>query len=140
MKTFSRRLPVKYRSVVRFILVGTFGTLLQYGIYYAFLKVFRIALPDSNTMASVAFSIGFYLEMIVNYFLTNYYTFHTHPSWRNAGGFIFSRAVNYVLQLLFLNVLLWFSLSEEKAGLLAIVIAGVINYFLLRQIFRTKKQ
>lgn len=140
MKTFSRRLPVKYRSVVRFIFVGAFGTLLQYGIYYAFLKVFRIALPDSNTMASVAFSIGFYLEMIVNYFLTNYYTFHTHPSWRNAGGFIFSRAVNYVLQLLFLNVLLWFSLSEEKAGLLAIVIAGVINYFLLRQIFRTKKQ
>jgi putative flippase GtrA len=139
MKTLSRRLPSKYPSVVRFVCVGIFGTLLQYGIYYAFLEVFRRTLPDSKTMASVAFSLGFYIEMIVNYFLTNYYTFHTHPSWKNAGGFIFSRAVNYVLQLVFLNGLLLCTLSEEWSGMVAIVLAGIINYFLLRRIFRTKK-
>lgn len=139
MKTWSSNIPLKYRSAVRFVCVGIFGTLLQYGVYYLFLIIFRRVLPDSNTMASVAFTIGFYLEMIVNYFLTNYYTFRTHPSWRNAGGFVFSRAVNYLLQLFFLNTLLWLSISEEAAGFVAIIIAGVINYFLLRRIFQTKK-
>lgn len=140
MKTLSRRLPAKYRSAVRFVCVGIFGTLLQYGIYYAFLEVFRRVLPDSNTMASVAFSIGFYVEMIVNYFLTSYYTFHTHPSWKNAGGFIFGRAINYVVQMLFLNMLLWSSISEEWAGIWAIMLAGVINYFVLLPFFRSKKK
>lgn len=139
MKTLSRRLPAKYRYAVRFVCVGIFGTLLQYGIYYAFLEIFRRTLPDSNTMASVAFSIGFYIELIVNYFLTSYYTFHTHPSWRNAGGFIFGRIINYFVQLGFLNALLWLSLSEEWAGIVAIMLAGVINYFVLLPFFRAKK-
>ncbi|MBQ9752521.1 MAG: GtrA family protein [Paludibacteraceae bacterium] len=140
MKTLSRRLPSKYRSVVRFICVGIIGTLLQYGLYYLFLEIFRRALPDSNTMASVAFSIGFYIEMIVNYFLTNYYTFHTHPSWKNAGGFIFGRIINYIVQMLFLNALLWLSMSEEWAGIVAIMLAGVLNYFVLLPFFRAKKK
>lgn len=140
MKTLSRRLPAKYRYVVRFICVGLFGTLLQYGLYYLFLEIFRRTLPDSNTMASVAFSIGFYIEMIVNYFLTNYYTFHTHPSWKNAGGFVFGRIINYVVQMLLLNALLWFSMSEEWAGIVAIMLAGVLNYFVLLPFFRAKKK
>mgnify|MGYP003472860051 FL=1 len=140
MKTLSRRLPAKYRSVVRFICVGIIGTLLQYGLYYLFLEIFRRALPDSNTMASVAFPIGFYIEMIVNYFLTNYYTFHTHPSWKNAGGFIFGRIINYIVQMLFLNALLWLSMSEEWAGIVAIMLAGVLNYFVLLPFFRAKKK
>lgn len=140
METWSRRLPGKYRSAVRFICVGIFGTLLQYGIYYLFLALFRRTLPDSITMASVAFTIGFYLEMIVNYFLTNYYTFHTHPSWKNAGGFVFGRAVNYIVQMLLLHALLWLSLSEEWAGIVAIILAGILNYFVLLPFFKAKKQ
>ena len=140
MKTLSRLLPSKYRSVVRFICVGIFGTLLQYGIYYAFLEIFRRTMPDSKTMASVAFTLGFYIEMIVNYFLMNYYTFHTHPTWKNAGGFIFSRAVNYILQLVFLNALLLSSVSEEWSGILAIILAGVINYFVLLPFYKNKKR
>ena len=140
MKTWSRRLPAKYRSAVRFICVGIFGTLLQYGIYYLFLEIFRRTIPDSNTMASVAFTIGFYLEMIVNYFLTSYYTFHTHPSWKNAGGFVFGRVMNYIVQVCILNVLLWLSMSEEWAGIAAIVLAGILNYFVLLPFFRAKKK
>ena len=62
----------KYRSAVRFVCVGVLGTLLQYGIYYLFLDIFRESNADSQTMTSVAFSIGFLVEMVVNYLLTNY--------------------------------------------------------------------
>ena len=129
----------KYRSAVRFVCVGVLGTLLQYGIYYLFLDIFRESNADSQTMTSVAFSIGFLVEMVVNYLLTNYYTFHTHPSWKNAGGFLVGRAINYGVQILFLNILIWLSMSEEIAGIVAIILAGIINYFMLVPLFRTKE-
>ena len=129
----------KYRSAVRFVCVGVLGTLLQYGIYYLFLDIFRESNADSHTMTSVAFSIGFLVEMVVNYLLTNYYTFHTHPSWKNAGGFLVGRAINYGVQILFLNILIWLSMSEEIAGIVAIILAGIINYFMLVPFFRTKE-
>ena len=129
----------KYRSAVRFVCVGVLGTLLQYGIYYLFLDIFRESNADSQTMTSVAFSIGFLVEMVVNYLLTNYYTFHTHPSWKNAGGFLVGRMLNYGVQLLFLNILIWLSMTDEVAGIVAIILAGVINYFMLVPFFRTKE-
>lgn len=129
----------KYRSAVRFVCVGVLGTLLQYCIYYLFLDIFRESNADSQTMTSVAFSIGFLVEMVVNYLLTNYYTFHTHPSWKNAGGFLVGRAINYGVQILFLNILIWLSMSEEIAGIVAIILAGIINYFMLVPFFRTKE-
>ena len=129
----------KYRSAVRFVCVGVLGTLLQYGIYYLFLDIFRESNADSQTMTSVAFSIGFLVEMVVNYLLTNYYTFHTHPSWKNAGGFLVGRAINYGVQILFLKILIWLSMSDEIAGIVAIILAGIINYFMLVPFFRTKE-
>ncbi len=134
------KLSYKYRSMVRFVCVGAFGTLLQYGIYYLFLDIFRRIDSDSQTMTSVAFSIGFLVEMVVNYFLTNYFTFHTRPSWKNAGGFLMGRAINYGVQLLFLNILIWLAVSEEVSGILAIMLAGVVNYFVLLPFFRTKEK
>ena len=46
MKTLTGRLPLKYRSAARFVLVGALGTGLQYGIYYLLLMVFQRRWPD----------------------------------------------------------------------------------------------
>ena len=89
------------------------------------------------TMA--AFTIGFIVEMICNYFLTSFYTFRTRPSWKNAGGFLFGRGVNYIIQMIFLNALIWFHISEQWAGILAIALAGIINYFILLPFYKEKK-
>lgn len=88
---------------------------------------------------SVAFTIGFAVEMMTNYLLTSFYTFRTRPSVRNAGGFLLGRGVNYLLQLAFLHLLIRATLSEEWAGIAAIVLAGIINYFVLVPFYRKKK-
>ena len=88
MKTLTGRLPIKYRSAVRFVLVGALGTGLQYGIYYLLLGVFQTKWPEVALLTSVAFTAGFVIEMVMNYFLTSFYTFKKTPSWKNAGGFI----------------------------------------------------
>mgnify|MGYP003311690127 FL=1 len=140
MKTLTGRLPIKYRSAVRFVLVGALGTGLQYGIYYLLLGVFQTKWPEIALLTSLAFTVGYVIEMVVNYFLTSFYTFKKRPSWKNAGGFLFGRALNYGIQLLLLNVLIWLHMSEEWAGIVAIMLAGVINYFVLRPFYKDKKK
>ena len=131
---------MKYRSAVRFVLVGALGTGIQYGIYYMLLDIFLRHWQDLGILTSVAFTAGFIIEMICNYFITSFYTFKMRPSWKNAGGFLFGRAINYVLQLLLLNLLIWLHLSEEYSGILAIMLAGVINYFVLLPFYKDKKR
>ena len=140
MKTLTRHLPLKDRSAVRFVLVGAFGTGLQYGIYYLLLNFFQKQWPEVGILTSLAFTIGFVMEMICNYFLTSFYTFKVRPNWKNAGGFLFGRAINYVIQMLLLNALIWLHMSEEFAGILAIALAGVINYFILLPFYKDKKK
>lgn len=140
MKTLTGRLPLKIRSAVRFVCVGAFGTILQYGIYYTLLGFFQRQWPEITILTSIAFSVGFIIEMISNYFLTSFYTFRVRPSWKNAGGFLFGRTINYFIQLLFLNILIWLHVSEEVSGILTIIMAGIINYFVLRPFYKDKKR
>ena len=140
MKTLTGYLPKKYRSAVRFVLVGALGTGLQYGIYYLLLGLFQQHWPEMMILTSLAFTIGFVIEMIYNYLLTSFYTFRVRPTWKNAGGFLVGRALNYVIQLLLLNCLIWLHISEEWAGIAAIALAGVINYFVLLPFYKDNKR
>lgn len=140
MKTLTGRLPLKYRSAVRFVLVGALGTGLQYGIYYVLLGIFQTKWAEYTWLTSVAFTVGFVIEMVYNYLMTSFYTFRVRPTLKNAGGFLFGRALNYVIQLIFLNVLIWLHMSEEWAGIAAIALAGVINYFVLLPFYKDKKR
>jgi putative flippase GtrA len=140
MKTLTGRLPKKYRSAVRFVLVGVTGTGMQYGIYYMLLGVFQQHWPEVTLLTSLAFTIGFVVEMVSNYFLTSFYTFRVRPSLKNAGGFLIGRTLNYFIQIGLLNILIWLHMSEEWAGLTAIALAGVINYFVLLPFYRDNKR
>ena len=140
MKTLTGHLPKKYRSAVRFVLVGALGTGLQYGIYYMLLGIFQQHWPEMMILTSLAFTIGFVMEMIYNYLLTSFYTFRVRPTLKNAGGFLVGRAINFVIQLLLLNCLIWLHMSEEWAGIAAIALAGVINYFVLLPFYKDNKK
>lgn len=140
MKTLTGLLPLKYRSAVRFVCVGIIGTGLQYGIYYLLLGLFQQHWPEMMILTSLAFTIGFVMEMIYNYLLTSFYTFRVRPTWKNAGGFLVGRAINFVIQLLLLNCLIWLHMSEEWAGIAAIALAGVINYFVLLPFYKDNKK
>jgi putative flippase GtrA len=140
MKTLTGHLPIKYRSAVRFVLVGAIGTGVQYGIYYLLLGVFQNQGELTNIKISLAFTTGFVIEMICNYLMTSYYTFKKRPSLKNASGFILGRTLNYFIQMLFLHILMWLHMSTEWSGIVAIALAGIINYFMLLPFYRDKKR
>ena len=140
MRTWTRHLPPKYRSVVRFTIVGAIGTAMQYGIYYVFLALFERYCPDLHAYVTIAFTIGFCVEMVSNYLLTSFFTFRSRPCLKNAGGFLVGRGGNYVVQIGFLHLLILCSMPEEWAGIVAIVLAGIVNYFVLMPFFKKKKE
>lgn len=139
MKLPTSRLSEAKRSTIRFVIVGLSGTVLQYALYYVFLELTGRLWPEVE-QANACFTLAYVLEVITNYFLTSYYTFSTRPSWKNAGGFLTGRVFNYVLQIGLLNACIWMAMSEKTAGMVAIVIAGVVNYFVMKFFFSKKKE
>ena len=138
MRLLTDRLEEPSRSAVRFMIVGGIGTGVQYAIYYAFLMLFEQWGILSELMVNVAFILGFGLEMIANYIATCYYTFGRKPSWANAGGFATGRVANFFVQMGVLNLLIWdrIGMDDRWAGIVAIVIAGVVNYFVLKFVYK----
>lgn len=141
MKLPTRYLPAKTRSAVRFFFVGTTGAILQTWFFMAALTV--LSEPEKGTaLYYVAFGIGYILEMIPNYFFSNWYTFNTRPSKKNAGGFLFARAINLIVQfgLLPMALAAFPSWRDDLISLFVIFIGGCINYLICLIFFKKPKE
>lgn len=130
-------LPDKIRSAVRFAVVGTTGMFVQTWFFMAALLLFGH--PEKGVgLYYIAFGIGYILEMIPNYFFSNWYTFETRPNFKNAGGFVLARGVNLCIQfgLLPLMVKWLHHWRDDYISLLVIFIAGCINYLICLIFFK----
>ena len=138
MKLLTSYLPDnKVRSSVRFVILGTTGSVVQTLFFLA--AMWCLGEPEKNSfLYFVAFGIGFLLEMIPNYFLSNWYTFGTKPDWKNASGFLLARAVNLGIQFGLLPILVHLlpTWNDGNIGFVVIVIAGIINYLVLLLFFK----
>ncbi|MBR1427006.1 MAG: GtrA family protein [Paludibacteraceae bacterium] len=140
MKLPTSYLPPETRSVVRFLIIGNLGTCIQYGLYYGFIKLFPHMGWEGDLMVSFSFTLAYLLEIIYNYLGTSYYTFQSKPNLKNAGGFALARVFNYFLQmgLLALGIQV-LNMSDAWGGAFAILVAGVVNFFIMRVVFREEK-
>ena len=141
MKLLSSYLPYRVRSAARFVVVGMTGTVVQTLCFMG--AMWCLGEPAKNTfLYYVAFGIGFVLEMIPNYFISNWYTFGTKPSLVNAGGFLIARALNLAIQFGFLPLLVYLlpNWNDGNIGFVVILLAGIINYLVLLLFFRKKKE
>lgn len=141
MRLPTRYLPRVVRTAVRFAVLGISGTLVQTWFFMA--ALFALDDPEKGAVLYyVAFTIGYIMEMIPNYLLSNWYTFGTRPNWKNASGFVIARVVNFPLQLallpLFIRLLpTW---RDDYISFLVIFIAGCVNYFICLLFFKKKKE
>ena len=134
-------LPEKIRSAVRFMVVGFTGTFVQTWFFMA--AMLLLGEPEKGVaLFYVAFGIGFVMEMIPNYFFSNWYTFGTKPSLKNAGGVLLARAINFVIQFALLPIMLdllpnW---REDYISMVVIFLAGCINYLICLLFFKKPKE
>ena len=140
MKLPTSYLTGKTRSAVRFMVVGMTGSVVQTWFFMAALLF--LSHPDKGTaLYYVAFAIGYVLELIPNYFFSNWYTFGTKPSLKNAGGFLFARVINLAIQLGLLPLMIsWLpNWRDDYISFVVIFIAGCINYLICLIFFKKPK-
>lgn len=120
----------KLNEVFRFGIVGVIATALHYGIYFLLLPFFE---------ANIAYTIGYALSFIVNFYLSNYFTFKTIPNIKKGIGFGISHGVNYLLHILLLNFFLWLGIPKQYAPIPVFAIVIPINFLLVRFVLKSKK-
>lgn len=124
----------KIKEFIRFIIVGTIATCLHYGIFWLLLFY-----ADTILWSNIAYSIGYVLSFIVNFYLTSYFTFKTGSSWKKLGGMIGAHGINYLLHLAFLNLFLYVGVPEKIVPIPIFCIVIPINFILVRFVFKHKQ-
>ncbi|MBQ0136511.1 MAG: GtrA family protein [Bacteroidales bacterium] len=134
----SAYLPEKVKNALRFMVIGSIGMFVQEWFFRMVMWLMDQPIKDSLPYY-VAFALGNILEMIPNYFATNWYTFQTRPNLTNAGGFALARGINLILQMVFLPFVLRLLPDANNTIITYIVIfvAGIVN-FLIQYIFFKK--
>lgn len=118
------------REAMRFGIVGITATALHYGIYY-------LLQPCINV--NIAYTTGYVLSFIANFYLTSYFTFGTKPSWKKLMGMGGAHIVNYLLHIALLNVFLFMGITKAWAPIPVFAIAIPVNFLLVRFVFKHKK-
>lgn len=118
-------------EAVRFAVVGALATALHYAIYYVLLPLLS---------AAVAYTIGYGLSLVANFFLTARFTFRSRPTGGKAAGFALSHGVNYLLHISLLQLFLHLGVPPRLAPLPVFAIAIPVNFLLVRFVFRYKRK
>jgi len=116
-------------QMIRFGMVGVTATVIHYAIYWVLQHWINV---------NVAYTIGYFLSFLCNYYLTAHFTFKKKTSKKNGIGFIGAHTCNYLLHMVLLNLFLWLGVSKQLAPIPVYCIAVPVNFLLVRFAFKTK--
>jgi putative flippase GtrA len=116
-----------FGELIRFGIVGTTSAAIHYGIYWVLQHWIDV---------NVAYTIGYILSFLVNYYLTAHFTFKEKTSAKNGLGFSGAHLTNYFLHMVLFNFFLWLGLSRELAPIAVLAIAVPTNFVLVRFVFK----
>jgi putative flippase GtrA len=116
-----------FLEVVRFGLVGVFATLLHYGLYW---------LLSHWINYNIAYTIGYGLSFVCNFFLTSYFTFKSKATIKRGIGFSGAHLFNYLFQMLLLNVFIHIGVNQTMAPIPVYAIAIPVNFLMVRFVFK----
>lgn len=116
-------------EIVRFGIVGVLATLLQYAIYWLLIRWLS---------PTLAMTIGYAVSFVFNFVASTRFTFRVEASAKRGAGFAFSHAVNYVLQMLTLNLFIWFGVAKQWAPVPMFCICVPVNFLLVRFFLKRK--
>lgn len=110
-------------EVIRFGIVGVLATLLQYAIYWVLIHWLA---------PTISMTIGYAISFAFNFVASTRYTFRVDASAKRGAGFALSHAVNYVLQMLMLNLAIWLGVSKQWAPIPMFCVCVPVNFLLVR--------
>lgn len=87
----------------------------------------------------LAYSIGYGISFLCNFYLSSKYTFKSKASIKKGIGFGISHAINYLIHITLLSVFIKIGINEELAPIPIFAIAIPINFILVRFVFKSGK-
>ena len=117
-------------EMVRFSIVGVLITVIHYVVYWLLQLVINV---------NIAWTAGYIVGFVVNYFLSARYIFREKATAQNGAGFGGAHLVNYFLQMGLLNFFLWLGWSAEWAPVGVYAISIPVNFLLVRFVFKKLK-
>lgn len=113
-----------------FGIIGTSAIAIHYGVYWVLQHWINV---------NVAYTIGYAISFLINYYLSAHFTFKEKASAKNCIGFGGAHLFNYCLQMVLFNFFLWIGLSRELAPIAVLAIAVPMNFVLVRFAFKKNK-
>ncbi len=117
-------------EALRFGIVGLIAFVIHYAIYWVLLHWINV---------NVAYTIGYALSFLCNFFLTSYFTFKSEATVKRGMGFGVAHLTNYLLSIGLLNLFLWLGVKAEWAPIPVLMIAAPVNFLLIRLVFKKMK-
>lgn len=116
----------------KFCIVGVLCTCIDAAIFYTVIRF---------SSYQVSLVTGYILSLLINYFLTIYWTFNSKPSKKNAAGVVIAHLFNLFivrmgLMWVFLNLLL---LNEKVAYIPTLLISVISNFLIIKLIINKIK-
>ena len=110
---------------IRFCIVGGVCTGIDAGIFY----LVRLFAPYQ-----VALVCGYLFSLIVNYFLTIYWTFRTKPTMSNAVGVVAAHLFNLFVVRMGLMVMFveYLSIPDKWAYIPTLIISVITNFLIVK--------
>ena len=125
----------KVQEFIRFCIVGVIAAGIHYLVYYL-LQL----LSNGSLWLSIAYTRGYVVSLVCNFFMTTYFTFRSKVSVGKAAGFSFSHIVNYTLHILLFNLFISLDIHRLIAPILVLMIAVPTNFSILHFVYRNKKK
>ena len=113
----------KLLEFIRFGIVGTLAVGPHYGLFYVLLPYME---------KNLAFSIGYAISFLGNFFLSSYCAFRVKRSWPRFLKFGTSHGINYVLNIVLFNLFCWLGVPVKWAPLPVYAVAVPLNFLLVR--------
>ena len=114
-------------EAVRFGIVGLIAFVIHYAIYWLLMHWINV---------NVAYTIGYVLSFVCNFFMTSYFTFQSNATVKRGLGFCTAHLTNYLLSIGLFNILLWLGVKAEWAPIPVLMIAAPVNFLLIRLVFK----
>ena len=115
---------VNKHEAVRFAIVGGIASLVNYAAYYVLLKC--------GLEYNIAFTAGYAVSFVFNFFASSYFTFRTRPNVNRALKFALCHLINFLMGLGVLNLLVWAGVPPVVAPIILVFIIFPVNFLFVR--------
>lgn len=123
----------KVQQFLRFCCVGTVAAGIHYGVY-----VVVQLIATSGFWLNMAYTVGYVVSLVCNFFMTTYFTFRSKASVKRAAGFGGSHLVNYIIHIVLFNVFIALNIHRLLAPILVLAVAVPVNFMILRWVYGRK--